>query len=461
MNVAIYYDGRTPVGVAASLVLDGDRALVTIDGIAHTWERAGLRVSPRVGRSARYVSLPGGGQLECPDDAMLEQLPQTVRSEGPVAWLEARPWVAAICVMVVAASLVAANIWLVPRVAERVAAHVPMRTEVALGTQMLEWLDRTQRFEPSRVTAERRAEIEREFSSLHGPSAYPYRLEVRRSPVYGPNAFALPGGIVVVTDAMIELATREELLAVLAHEIAHVERHHGVRLLLESSSAAIVAATLTADAASLTAVPMSLPLFLTQTQYSRELEAEADESAFTIVARHGISPTAFGSILAKLPQPGEDFVFLSTHPRTSSRIQAARAAATGPETISAQFGGHHYSLTGTGDWKHAEAEAQKLGGHLCTIDSHEKNDWLIRTFGNSESYWIGLHQLPGSTEPDGGWTWIGGTPLGFTNWASRQPDNYTGADNFGMLLAGAAGAWHDVPLEGWPRTSKFRGIVER
>jgi hypothetical protein len=125
-----------------------------------------------------------------------------------------------------------------------------------------------------------------------------------------------------------------------------------------------------------------------------------------------------------------------------------------------EFGGHRYALTRVqGTFTQAEAEAQGLGGHLVTVDSREENDWLRKTFGG-ESLWIGLHQPAGSAEPAAGWAWVSGGRPAFTNWDGGQPDNYTGADNFGMLLAGAGGRWHDVPLEGWPRTSKFRGIVE-
>jgi len=41
-----------------------------------------------------------------------------------------------------------------------------------------------------------------------------------------------------------------------------------------------------------------------------------------------------------------------------------------------------------------------------------------------------------------------------------QPDNYTGRDNYAMLLSGAGGLWHDVPREGRPMTSRFRGVMK-
>jgi len=90
----------------------------------------------------------------------------------------------------------------------------------------------------------------------------------------------------------------------------------------------------------------------------------------------------------------------------------------------------------------------------------EENNWIIRTFGNNSSFWIGLAQKPEMGEPAGGWQWISGEKVTFTNWDSGQPDNYTGRDNDTMLLSNAGGKWHDVPLKGWPTTSKFRGIFK-
>ena len=125
-----------------------------------------------------------------------------------------------------------------------------------------------------------------------------------------------------------------------------------------------------------------------------------------------------------------------------------------------EYNGHKYALTKTpGNWNNAEAQAESNGGHLVTINNAAENSWLLQTFGTG-SLWIGLYQPAGSAEPAGGWTWISGEASSYRNWANTQPDNFTRADNYGMLLTGASGQWHDVPLEGWPRTSNFHGIVE-
>ncbi len=62
-------------------------------------------------------------------------------------------------------------------------------------------------------------------------------VEFRASPIIGANAFALPGGIVIVTDQLMQLAEHDdEILAVLAHEIGHVKHRHVLRGLPQDSA---------------------------------------------------------------------------------------------------------------------------------------------------------------------------------------------------------------------------------
>ena len=130
-----------------------------------------------------------------------------------------------------------------------------------------------------------------------------------------------------------------------------------------------------------------------------------------------------------------------------------------------QYGEHYYSLSVTyGNWLDIEAEAESQKGYLVSINDAAENAWLDSVFGGLPLY-IGLRQLPGSAEPKGGWTWISGEALTYTNWDSNQPDNFTGQDNYGMInptlvYLNTPNKWHDVPLEGWQPTSYHRGIIE-
>lgn len=330
----IYYDGQHPIGIRATLVWAEREAALIGEQISQRYALNKLFVSPRVGHADRFVSLPDGGQLQCPDHPILDRLPHEVGSEGIVAWLEQRLYAAVASIAIVIALVISAYVYGLPFLAAKVAAHIPLETERELGDRALVWLDKSKWFAPSALPADRQASLRDGFSRLCKglPQEQYYRLEFRNSSFIGPNAFALPGGAIVITDPMVNLAkTQEEALAVLAHEIGHVELRHTMRHMLQDSITAAIAATVTADAASLSIAIAGLPAAIAQAKYSREFEAEADEFSFRLLKQHGQSPEAFASIMARLSKGTEQteraMAFLSTHPVTEERVRRAREAA--------------------------------------------------------------------------------------------------------------------------------------
>jgi Zn-dependent protease with chaperone function len=333
-----YFDGVRPVAIPARLDFDHRQVKLTAElvsqSVSNDFTVDRLIVSARVGTSERFIALPNGGQFLCADIAFLDGLPQDSPSEGPVAWLEQR-WVVALgCVALVCALLLAGYFFGLPAAAKMLAARIPVRTEAALGVQALSWLDEKGWLEPTALDSGRREAIHRGFEGLYQdlPFEKNYNLYFRSSSFIGPNAFAFPGGIIVITDKMIETAaTNDELMAVLAHEIAHVELRHTLRSILQSSAIGLIAATVTADAASLSGAVAGLPVMLAQTKYSRTFESEADDYAFRLLKQRGYSPTAFGDLMERLSKehPGNKgpMTWISTHPDTTQRVDKARAAA--------------------------------------------------------------------------------------------------------------------------------------
>ena len=342
MSVAVtvhghYYDGRRPIGAPVTLHVDGDGALLVGERIERRYAAPDLRVSPRVGRADRFIALPDGGQVQCPDDLLLDRLRQEVPSEGPVAWLEERQFIALACVALIAAMVVFGYVYGLPALAERVAARVPIETEQAMGDQAIAWLDQQGWFTPSQLDLPTRERVHAGFADLSRglPLQANYRLEFRASKSLGANAMAFPGGAIVVTDDTVSMAqSQDETMAILAHEIGHQEHRHALRLMLQSSGAAMVAATVTADGASLGLAVGGFPLLLANARYSREFESDADDFAFARLSESGISPAAFADIMERIAKQGEKepglFRFVLTHPMTAERAARARAAATAP-----------------------------------------------------------------------------------------------------------------------------------
>lgn len=117
-----------------------------------------------------------------------------------------------------------------------------------------------------------------------------------------------------------------------------------------------------------------------------------------------------------------------------------RAAVVGQlhaATSLVSYKGHYYELvTTTAPWLTAKTAAEArsyLGasGHLATLETIEESRFIDSAFGSSiNSAWIGGYQTGSYTEPSGGWTWVTGAPMTFTNWGSGEPNNAGGAENY-------------------------------
>ena len=329
-----FFDGLRPVAIQAQMDFEGPNAILTTGGFALTYAVSHLSVSPRTASASRFIAFPDGRQFLCPDQQFLDSLPQESPSEGIVSWLENRTSVALAGVVIIIATLGLGYFYGLPRVAARLVAQMPMETEQALGQEVLSWFDEQSWLNPSRLEYTARAKIQAEFHLLGRdlPLSDFYQLEIRSGDIFGPNAMALPGGIIVLTDELVELAdSKDEIMAVLAHEIGHVEMRHAMRSILQDSIIAAAITAVTSDAASLSAAVAGLPVILAQTKYSREFETAADTFAFDLLNDKGRSPEAFASIMQKLSvtmgHGASAFNYMSTHPVTEERVQSALDAA--------------------------------------------------------------------------------------------------------------------------------------
>jgi predicted Zn-dependent protease len=223
----------------------------------------------------------------------------------------------------------------VPLLARHVACALPVSAESALGRESLATLDRLL-FKPTRLSAVRRGELTTLFHRMTAafPDASCYRLEFRNSSTIGANAMALPSGIVVITDGLVDLAKNdEELAAVLAHELGHVRGRHLLRHILQNSLAGLLMATVTGDITSVTSLSATLPTALIDARFSRDFEREADDAAVAYLKKEGIPTRRYVDILGRLQAQldaktkgvvkgeGEFRNYLSTHPATSERIR--------------------------------------------------------------------------------------------------------------------------------------------
>ena len=156
-----------------------------------------------------------------------------------------------------------------------------------------------------------------------------------------PNAFALPGGPIYVTNSLFKLVhSDDELAAVLGHEMGHVVAKHTVKQLQGAMGLQLLeilaAATRTADAR--TSQGMNLAFTSLFMEYSQGDELQADRLGVKYTKLAGYNPSAAITFMERLrdyifKQPNRQFSYFRTHPYFSDRIRLLRLESQGTITF--------------------------------------------------------------------------------------------------------------------------------
>lgn len=251
---------------------------------------------------------------------MLAALPQGHRLRGMGGFRISVAWVLAALVALVVLAFAAWRLG-VPALADAVADRIPREWERSFGEQVVaDFAPPGRRVEDPRVAGPVH-EIYERLRAAGATGGEPTQLLVVRDDMV--NAFAAPGGGVVVTTGLLRaVRSPEELAAVLAHEAGHVRHRHALRGVLRQASLQLLLAIVAGDQGALS-TGLRAAGQLSGLSHSREHEREADREALTSLARSALPPEAMvgalESIRASAPD-GPELGFLSTHPSTPDRI---------------------------------------------------------------------------------------------------------------------------------------------
>jgi predicted Zn-dependent protease len=151
------------------------------------------------------------------------------------------------------------------------------------------------------------------------------------------NAFALPGGPVYITIALLSrLETEDQLAGVLAHEVTHVLARHSAQQIAKSDltnglAGAVGVAVGTADAAQTAAMIGQL----VNMRYGREHETQSDLIGVCLMRAAGYDPQGMLEVMQILQEAsgggGSQPEFLSTHPNPENRLREIQEAIDNPE----------------------------------------------------------------------------------------------------------------------------------
>lgn len=354
------HDGARPISQPVELVLDPRELRIGAKAIS----RGELRVSPRAGGADRFISLPDGSELQVADGSWLDALPGVEPGAPAVAWLEQRLWVALASLTCMIA--LAAWFWFfgLSLAAMHAARHVPFSLERKLGEQSLRELEQAEWFVETELEPASTREITERFQRLVAKlpkDGYRYRLEFRHAGV-GPNAFALPGGIVLVTDELVGLCTLDEVTAVLAHELGHAHSRHVMQGILGGAGLEAALGAVFGDVSSSGIDVVQVPSLLLELGYSRELEQQADDAAYVLLRQLQLAPALLGDALERM-QRYEQIGWLAAHDAPVDDVGASVVEGEGD------------GAAGAGGAAIAEPEDAELAGESSPSTSGSEN-WV-------------------------------------------------------------------------------------
>lgn len=169
------------------------------------------------------------------------------------------------------------------------------------------------------------------IASVSGRSDFQWRYHLVNNPKQA-NAFVLPGGKIFVYSGLFKYASNEaELSAVIAHEVAHALRSHGVKNASRKQRAGVLGALLHVGMG-IAGVDKSTAQQINKVYgqgatlgyirpYSRQNETAADSIGLMLMAQAGYDPRAALSFWVKFGKQGKHIPeYMSTHPAPSSRI---------------------------------------------------------------------------------------------------------------------------------------------
>lgn len=236
-----------------------------------------------------------------------------------------------------AASLLLTIFVIIPALAGSLATMIPLEREIAYGKTVVNQMESILgggKREGGLVCRDKAgldalASME---ARLRAGMKTEYDLEIRVFDHKMVNAFAAPGGQIVILRGLIDKARGpDEVAAVLAHEIGHVEARDVTRNALRAAGSAGLLSMMVGDFTGGTVAVVAVEHML-NTSYTREAETQADRFALNMLSAASIDANAmaqFFDSLATLEQRGPAIPgYLASHPETKERARSARAFAS-------------------------------------------------------------------------------------------------------------------------------------
>lgn len=242
--------------------------------------------------------------------------------------------------------------------ARRAVGLIPPEWETQIGESAMQDVLAKQEVVREGPGVEAIREITARLTEQVANSPYRFTVTVVRNPVV--NAFALPGGYVVVFTGLIkEAKSPEEVAGVLSHEINHVLQRHGMERIVKTLGVMAVAAIVLGDQQGLIGLARQSGVEIVTLKFSRDQETEADTIGLHLLRKAKVDPAgmiAFFERLAQSEKEQQRIELFSTHPMSAARAERLKAErASLPK-----FSPEPFAF----DWEKVQASLKEVGASV-------------------------------------------------------------------------------------------------
>ncbi len=297
-------------------------------------------ISDRIGTVDRRVEMAGGSVFATPNNSAVDQLTGIRRGFfSRVSSLEAfHPRL--IAFLIAAVLLIVAFIqYGLPATARFAAWATPPKVVEIMNASTLQTLEKLF-LGDSKLDQADRDRLLADFNHLVEASGDEsnYELLFKDGGKIGPNALALPGGTIILTDQLVALGSHDEVVAVLAHEIAHVNHSHSLQQLYRALGFAAMVTIIAGDLGTVGEEILGGGGIMVAMAASREMELEADAEGVELLRKIGADPSKLSTMLDRLyaevcgekqREECEETGWLSSHPGGEERREALKRAVDG------------------------------------------------------------------------------------------------------------------------------------
>lgn len=327
---ARFLDGRSARSHPAELEITGGVLHVTAADTTHAWPLKGLSVVFQGGEARLSHSRSRDARLVLPEAEWRTLV--GAQGDAIVGRGHRREWYLVGGLAATGLAVAAFVFWGVPALSGPLARATPVSFERGMG----ENFDRQMAaIFPTCGGQAGQTLLDGLGRRLAGQTETPFEVRVRA--VHAPmvNAFALPGGVVLVTDDLIRQArSPDELSAVIAHEVSHIEKRHVMQAVWRSLGVGLLLDAVVGGGTGAGQQAVLLAGQATDLRYGRKAESEADARGQALLHGLGLSSKGMATFFERLDrleggQMDDAVEFMSTHPDSRRRSQAARRIERG------------------------------------------------------------------------------------------------------------------------------------